>query len=61
MKRLNAEWINYMKAYRLYDTKNPQQTMAYEDSLETAELNALKNGYDEIVECEADTMHIENY
>ncbi len=61
MKRLNAEWINYMKAYRLYDPKNPQQTVAYEDSLETAELNALKNGYDEIVECDADTMHIENY
>lgn len=51
MKRLNAEWIPHMKAYRIYDPKYPQQTIAYEDDLDVAEQYALENGYDDIVEC----------
>ena len=27
--QLNAEWIPYMKAYRVYDPEYPQQTVAY--------------------------------
>lgn len=61
MKRLNAEWISYMKTYRIYDPKYPQQTVAYEDDLDEAEQHALENGYEGIVECDADTMHIECY
>lgn len=30
---LNAEWIPYMNSYRIYNSKNPQQTVAYEDDL----------------------------
>ena len=58
-KRLNAEWITYMKAYRLYDPRHPQQTVAYEDSEEAAKEHAVANGYDGLVICDADTMHIE--
>lgn len=56
---LNAEWIPYMNSYRIYNSKNPQQTVAYEDDLYDAERHAVENGYDGIVECDADTMHIE--
>lgn len=28
---LVAEWIDYMNAYRLYDTNYPNWTIAYED------------------------------
>ena len=52
--QLNAEWIPYMKAYRLYDPHCPQQTVAYVDTLEEAE----RPGY-RIVEVDADTMHVE--
>ncbi len=34
--KLNAEWISYMKAYRLYVSESPQDTIAYEDDLEIA-------------------------
>lgn len=60
-KRLNAEWIPWMKAYRLYDPQNPQQTVAYEDDEDDAERHAIENGYDGIAICDADTMHIECY
>ena len=53
---LYAEWISYMKAYRLYDPKYPQQTVAYVDDLEEAE----RPGYS-IVLVDADTMHEELY
>lgn len=33
---INAEWIDYMDSYRLYDPKYPQQTIAYEDDLDEA-------------------------
>lgn len=56
---LNAEWIPYMKAYRLYDPHSDQQTIAYEDSEEAAEKHAIENGYDGIIICDADTMHVE--
>lgn len=61
MKRLNAEWIGYMKAYRLYDPKDPQQTVAYEDDLDVAEQRAKEEGYSSLVLCDADTMHVELY
>lgn len=61
MKRLNAEWIPYMKAYRIYDPKHPQQTIAYEGDLDVAEQYAIENGFNGIVECDADTMNIARY
>ena len=54
--RLNAEWISYMKAYRLYDPRYPQQTVAYVDTIDEAQ----RPGY-KIVEVDADTMHVECY
>lgn len=42
---LYVEWLIWMEAYRLYDPKHPQQTVAYEDNLEDAEKHALENGY----------------
>lgn len=57
--KLNAEWIIYMKAYRIYDPRCPQQTVAYEDDLDVAERHALENGFEGITLCDADTMHIE--
>lgn len=59
MARLNAEWISWMKAYRLYDPRHPQQTVAYEEDEDAAEALALENGYFGLVICDADTMHIE--
>ena len=58
---LNAEWIPYKKAYRLYAPQNPQQTVSYEDDEETAEKLAIENGYDGIVICDTETMHVERY
>lgn len=34
---LFGEWVNYMGAFRLYDPKHPEQTVAYVDSMEDAE------------------------
>ena len=39
MKRLNAEWIPHMEAYRLYDPEKPLHyctTVAYVEDLEEA-------------------------
>ena len=52
MKRLNAEWISYMKAYRLYDPKAPQKTVAYEADLGEAEKRCDEEEY-ELVLCDA--------
>lgn len=47
MKSIIAEWISYMRAYRLYDPKHPQQTIAYEDCDEdTVRRHAMENGYE---------------
>ena len=59
MSRLNAEWIPYMRAYRLYDPRNPQNTVAYETDESAAEARALESGYSGLVICDADTMHVE--
>lgn len=59
--KLNAEWISYMKAYRLYNPKHPQDTVAYKNDLGDEEKRAKKEGYDGIVICDADTMHTECY
>lgn len=56
--QLNAEWIPYMEAYRLYDPRYPQQTVAYVDSIEEAERNHPEYRY---VEVDSDTMHVECY
>lgn len=61
MSKLNAEWILYMKAYRLYDPRYPQQTVAYEEDEDVAEARALEKGYSGLVICDADTMHVECY
>ena len=52
--RLNAEWIPYMKAYRLYNPKYPQETVAYEKDLDVAERRAKEEGYSDLVLCDAD-------
>lgn len=50
--RLVAEWIPYMKAYRVYNPYEPQDTVAYEaDEEKLAEQN--------IIIRDADTMHVE--
>lgn len=46
MERIIAEWIPYMMAYRLYDPKHPQQTIAYEDDKDTEKQHATENGYE---------------
>lgn len=60
--RLNAEWIPYMKAYRIYDPHKPQQTIAYsDDDIERIDEIAREHGYDGVSECDIDTMHVELY
>lgn len=59
MDRLSAEWIPHMKAYRLYDVRHPQQTVAYEEDAAVAEQRAFEEGYAGLVFCDADTMHVE--
>jgi hypothetical protein len=54
--RLNAEWIDYMKAYRLYIPTQVYQTSAYVEDLEEAK--RLYPEY-EIVEVDIATMHVE--
>ena len=49
MTRLNAEWIDFRMAYRLYDPTHPVDTIAYVDDLQDAEKEALENGYDGIM------------
>ena len=50
MAKLNAEWVDFRMAYRLYDSNHPVDTIAYVDNLQDAEKEALENGYDGIVE-----------
>lgn len=40
MKQWNAQWIDYMDAYRIYDPETPWQTIAYEDTFEDAKERA---------------------
>lgn len=47
--KLIAEWIPYTNRYRLYDARKPHQTIAYEDDLDTAEKEAVFNGYSGII------------
>ena len=49
MAILNAEWIDFRMAYRLYDTNHTVDTIAYVDDLQVAEKEAIENGYDGIV------------
>ena len=49
MTRLNAEWIDFRMAYRLYDPTHPVDTIAYVDDLQVAEEEAIENGYGGIV------------
>ena len=50
-----------MNAYRLYDIRDPQQTVAYENNENAAEARALEEGYSGLIICDADTMHVECY
>lgn len=34
-----VEWIDYRKDFRVYDPKYPNQTVAYEDSFQSAKKN----------------------
>lgn len=49
MAKLNAEWIDFRRAYRLYDSNHPVDTVAYVDDLQVAEKEAIENGYEGIV------------
>ena len=42
---VNAEWVDYMSAYRVYDPKQPQITIAYEKDLKVLEKRVLEEGY----------------
>ena len=55
--KLNAEWIDYMNAYRLYNPEHPQETIAYEDDLENARNKAIEERY-EFIEPEIDWTKI---
>ena len=55
---INIEWIGHMKSYRLYNSRKPDKTIAYKESVETAEKRAKEEGYDNIVMCDTDTMHV---
>ena len=57
----HAEWIPYMKSYRVYDPKKPQDTIAYVDDLDEAREQAREEQNAHIVLCDADTMHVECY
>lgn len=54
MNKLVAEWIPYMKAYRVYDPHKPQDTVAYEKDEDRLEEEG-------VTICDADTMHVEIY
>ena len=54
MEKLVAEWIPYMKAYRVYDPHKPQDTVAYEED----EDRLADKG---VIIRDADTMHVEVY
>ena len=51
MEQLNAEWIKYMDAYRLYEPEKPESTYAYFDEEDLPELAkwAKKEGYKRLV------------
>ena len=44
--KLVAEWIDYMGAYRVYNLKKPQNTIAYEEKAERIKERALEEGYE---------------
>lgn len=45
MTKIIAEWIEYMKAYRLYNPKKPQNTIAYEENSEHIKERVREEGY----------------
>lgn len=47
--KLNAEWISYINAYRLYDPDRPQDTIAYNNDLGDEWKRAKAEGYDGII------------
>ena len=48
-KTLCAEWIQHRKLYRLFEAIRPEETIAYEEDIETARKLAIENGYNDIV------------
>lgn len=46
---LYAEWLQWAEAYRLYTADSPQETVAWEESLDEAEKRAVEEGYDGLV------------
>ena len=55
----HAEYVPYMKAYRLYNPRRPYDTIAYVDDLEQAREQAWDEYHADIAVCDADTMHVE--
>ena len=49
-KTIIAEWLKYINAYRIYDVKQPQRTIAYDDlDLKNTKEFAKSNGYKIII------------
>ena len=57
----HAEWLPYMKAYRIFNPKKPQDTIAYVDDLDEARQQAKDEHNARIALCDADTVHVECY
>jgi len=55
----HAEWIPYMKSFRIFDPRKPQDTIAYVDNLDEARKQAREENNAHIALCDADTMHVE--
>lgn len=44
--RLNADWVKTEDAYRVYDRRHPQQTIAYDDDIVAIADWAYDHGYE---------------
>ena len=49
MEQLNAEWIEYMDSYRVYEPEEPERTLLYEERLSVIVEAAKINGYKRLV------------
>lgn len=44
--RLNADWVKAEGAYRVFDRRHPQQTIAYDDNISNIADWAYDHGYE---------------
>lgn len=50
------EWLDWARAYRLYNADDPENTIAWEENIYAAEDRARAEGGEDIILCDADTM-----